>query len=202
MGNLVPHLPFDRLIALVEGRIDVAERAQLISHLDRCRRCRTEVAQLARLIGLMRSDATVDPPPAVVTRAVRLFRPTPAAPSSLWQRLVAVLHFDSAQRALAFGVRTATDAEIPSARQFLYSAGEHELDLRVTPAGERWIVAGQVLSSIAGGQVELQSPNRVLYATLNAVSEFTLPPTPPGYYTLIVHLADRDVEVNELTVGV
>lgn len=203
MSMFVSHVPFARLVDLVEGRISEAERAPISNHLDACPRCRAEVAQLERLIGLMRSDHAEDAPDHVIARAVRLFRPqhVPETPNLL-QRLVAMLHFDSAQLSPAMGVRSTPDPQAPAARQLLYRTAEHDLDLRVTPAGDAWIIAGQVLSPLAGGRVELHGATGVIKSQLNDLSEFVLPPTPTGVYQLLVHLADVVVEVNDLPVGV
>jgi hypothetical protein len=95
----------------------------------------------------------------------------------------------------AYGVRSGQSA----ARQMLYSAGDNDLDLRVTPSGEAWVVSGQVLGSeCAGGQVRLQSETDETAAPLNELCEFTLPPVPSGSYTLRVRFKDMEVEVPDL----
>jgi hypothetical protein len=115
---------------------------------------------------------------------------------------MATLLFDSAHLSPAMGVRSPAAAQPPTARQLLYSIAEYELDVRMTRTGDAWIVAGQVLSPIVGGQVELQGASGALYTALSDLSEFTLPPTAPGLYKLIIQWADHEVEVAELKVGI
>lgn len=203
MSSFLSHVPFASLVDLVEGRVHGDERTQLMRHVDSCQRCRTELAQLERLIGIMRSDLSEDAPAHVIARAVRLFRPpqSQAAPNLL-QRVVAVLRFDSATLAPAIGVRSTPDGQPTAARQLLYSTDEYDLDVRITPAGDGWIVAGQVLNPTDGGRAELQGSSSVMQAPLNDLSEFTLAPTSVGSYKLLVHLSNLIVEVTDLKVGV
>lgn len=203
MSSLLSHVPFASLVDLVEGRVRGDERIQLMRHVDSCQRCRTELAQVERLIGIMRSDLSEDAPAHVIARAVRLFQPpqSQAAPNLL-QRVVAALRFDSATLAPTMGVRSTPDGQPAAARQLLYSTGEYDLDVRITPAGDAWIVAGQVLNPTDGGRAELQGSNSVVQAPLNDLSEFTLAPTPVGSYKLLVHLNNLIVEVIDLKVGV
>jgi hypothetical protein len=116
----------------------------------------------------------------------------------LRDRILAALHFDSLGLAPAFGVRSGK----PGARQLLFSTGTDEIDLRIEAAGEEWIVSGQVLGvSAASGRAILQGPLTVSQTTLNELSEFTLPPVGTGTYRLVLCLADRDVELEEIRIG-
>jgi hypothetical protein len=107
------------------------------------------------------------------------------------------LRFDSAQRPLAPGLRAGQAA----ARQLLFSAGERDLDIRLTPAGTAWMISGQVLGSEASGQAELRGDAIQVQAELGDLSEFALPPVPAGRYTLILRLAEAEIEVTDLEVG-
>jgi hypothetical protein len=128
--------------------------------------------------------------------SARAGRPAPAAG---WpQRILAVLRFDSAQSPLALGQR----AGPAPARQLLFSAGAHDLDLRLTPAGEAWVVTGQVLGPDTAGRAELRGAANVVQAVLSDLSEFALPAVPAGRYALVLHLADAEVEVADLPVGI
>jgi len=201
MSIFFPHIPVNRLADLVEGRLTPDERAQLEAHIAACARCSGELAQLERLIRLMRTDTAEDAPQSVIARAVRLFRsrsvPAPASSGSR-RHVLAVLRFDSAGLAPALGVRSGE----PTTRQLLFSAEAYDIDLRIEPAGQEWIVSGQVLGeSAAGGRAELQSAMSTWQAALNAQSEFTMPPIPAGHYELILHLTDMDAEMDELKIG-
>ena len=194
------HIPFDRLVDWVEARLTAEERNQLQRHLTDCAHCRQELTQVERLFGLMQSDTSVDPPPAVINRAVRLFRPrqAPVTPPLL-QRIVAALQFDSLQLAPATGLRSGAAAP----RQLLFSAGDYDLDLRLAPTEqvERWAVAGQVLGSGSiTGNVTLHGPTRY-QASLVAPGEFLLPAVAAGDYTLVVQLPDQEIAVESFKVG-
>jgi anti-sigma factor RsiW len=201
MNLFFPHIPYSRLADLVEGRLPPDERAHLEEHIATCARCSGEVAHLERLIGLMRTDTSEDAPPAVIARAERLFHSRTVSSSdssNLRHHVLAVRRFDSLGLAPAFGVRSGE----PSARQLLFSARAHDIDLRIEPAGQAWTVSGQVLGeSAAGGQAELQGATSTTQVALNEQSEFTLPPVSAGHYRLVLRLANVDVEVDELKIG-
>lgn len=201
MNTSFPHIPSNRLADLAEGRLPPDEQVQLEAHLAACARCSGEVAELKRLVELMRADNAEDAPPSVIARTVRLFHsravPAPDSPG-LRRHVAAVLRFDSAGLAPAFGVRSGE----PSARQLLLSAEAHDLDLRIEPADKLWIVSGQVLGEpAAGGQAELRGETTTRQAALNEQCEFSLPPVPAGRYKLILHLANENVEVDDLRIG-
>jgi len=191
------HIPFDQQADLVEARLPGEQRAEVLKHTASCSRCAAEIASLERIVALMRTDDSVDPPEHVVSRAVRLIRTRVSAPRpSVRQRLAAVLQFDSgATSGLAYGLRSGLVAE----RQLLFNAGELSVELRVAPrGGETFEVVGQVLGPCQGGQVELRGPGSAVVASLNDMCEFALPPVPSGTYAFALHLQDSDVEVDGL----
>ncbi len=198
MRSTLRHIRFAGLVDLVDGRLSPADQAQIQSHLAICARCAAQAAWLERVIGLMRSDSAEDPPAYAIQRVLRMFPPRGVPePSRLRQRVAALLRFDSAQAPWALGVR----AGLTTARHLLFNAEGHDLDLRIQPSGPLWEVSGQVLGPEGSGQVELQGPTRSVRAALNELSEFRLPPVPAGSYTLVVHLADVEIEVGGLKVG-
>jgi hypothetical protein len=200
--NIFPdHFSFGQLVDYVMGDLPLDQRVDLELHVATCSRCFEELAQLERLIGLMSTDNSQDAPVSIINRAKDLFRlrsvPTPPV-TGLRSRILAALHFDSLGLAPAFGVRSGK----PGARQLLYSTGTDEIDLRIEPAGEGWIVSGQVLGkSAASGRAILQGPSGLSQTTLNELSEFTLPPIPAGVYKLILSLVNVDVELEEIRIG-
>lgn len=200
MSFLSSHISFERLVDLVEDRLPASEEARLRRHLDSCSKCAGQLAWIEHTVVLMRSDELENAPPAVIARAVQLFRSRAAQPESgaSWgQRVLAVLRFDSAFGTPAFGLRTGQ----AGVRQQLYSAGAHDLDLRLKPVGDKWVLSGQLLGSEASGRVELGNESVQVQAALNELSEFTLPPAPNGRYTLTLYLAQTEIVVTELEVG-
>jgi hypothetical protein len=151
--------------------------------------------ELKQLVQLMRTDTAEDAPRDVKAQAIALFNARAAsAKPSVVRRILAALNFDSAQSSPAYGLRSGQ----PQARQFLYSAGENDLDLRVKPSGESWVVSGQLLGQCEGGQVRLEGEAATATVEMNDLCEFTLPPVPAGRYTLQLRLTDVEVEVSEL----
>jgi hypothetical protein len=197
VSNISDHIPFTRLVDMVEGRLTHAEQEELRSHLAACPRCAADVAWLERVIGLMRADTAESPPAHVVAAAKRLFRPLaqPAAPATR-QQIFAALQFDSARTPIALGRRAGAQAE----RQLLFAAASYLLDLRITPQDDLWVISGQLLGAEDGRQVELDGPAGITRAALNELSEFVLPPAPPGAYTLRLQLADLDITIAGLEV--
>lgn len=199
MSIVYGHTRFAQLTDLVERRLAPDECAAVVRHLASCSRCSRDVAWLERTISLMRSDVAEDAPEFVVQRAVRLFR-RPAEPVTLRTRIQAMLQFDSVQHSLrpAFNVRNV----LPQFRQLFFSAGEHDLDLRVVPSGTEWIVSGQLLGAHEMGAVTLEGATATVQAQLNDTCEFLLPPVPAGLYGMVLRLQEVDVTVPQFHVGI
>jgi hypothetical protein len=198
MKPIFNHLPFEKLADLAEGRVPPEERVEALAHAAACPRCDAKLTELRRVVGLMRADESMDAPQELLASAVNMFRARrAAAPTkpSLVERIVAALSFDSLQMRPAYGVRSGQ----PAARQLLYSAGESDIDLRVAPSGDDWVVSGQVLGAdCAGGEVELKGASGAARVTLNEQCEFRFPPRPSGTYSLRLRLGNTEVEVPEL----
>ncbi|MCK6626265.1 MAG: hypothetical protein L6R45_13955 [Anaerolineae bacterium] len=198
MNIFSSHLSFERLVDLVEGRLSPVEHDQALGHVSTCARCAAEKTWLDQVIGLMRSDTSEDAPPAVITRARRLFQSRAAPIPTGRRRISALLQFDSLQRPLALGIRS----DQPAARQLLLKAENFDLDVRITPIRSAWQVSGQILGLETSGQVELQSETATVQAELNDLGEFTLPPVPAGGYNFLLRLADLDVDLPPLYIGI
>lgn len=192
------HIPFSRLADLAEGRMSVTERSDSRAHISACSRCAAQTEKLEGVINLMRTDKAEDAPRDLVAHTINLFRTRAASVSkepALIKRIVAALSFDSFQTSPAYAVRSGQAA----ARQLLYSAGECDLDLRITPNGELWNVSGQVLGKdCTGGHVEMESASSVARAALNQQCEFALTAVPTGGYHLRLCLTDLEVEIPQL----
>jgi len=198
MCLMTRHASETRLLDLAEERLapDVHERA--MAHVAGCARCGKELESLRRLLETMRTDQSEDAPPAAIAAALRLFRPPvkPERPGVL-QRLVAALRFDSRQQPLALGMRSGQTA----GRHLLYSAGDFDLDIRLTQRSGRWSLAGQVMGQVAGGEVELEGAGAVVRDMVTELGEFSLFPVPAGRYTLRLRLDAVEIEVAELEIG-
>jgi hypothetical protein len=195
------HIPFRTLSDYVSGDLPLVERVDVESHAAVCSRCADELAELERLIQLMRSDLSEDAPPHVIKRALKLYREKHVqqnTSSDLRRRVLAVLHFDSIRLTPAFGVRSGK----PGARQLLFNTNVNEIDLRIEPEGQAWLVSGQILGGKTGsGTAVLEGATGVRETALNELNEFTLPPVEAGTYKLILNLTDVEVEIEEIRIG-
>jgi anti-sigma factor RsiW len=199
MMNHFSHIPYSRLVDLAEGRLLPDERAQLEAHIDHCTRCSAELAQLGRQIELMRTDTAEDPPQPVIDRVLRLFRARKKTPAADARRLVlSVLQFNRTGSTPAYGVRSGQ----PEGQLYFVSSEDYDIDLRIEPGEEGWIVSGQVLGgSTADGWTELLGASTPRHSALNDQSEFHLPAVSAGQYRLIFHLPEVDIELHELKIG-
>ena len=202
MNKSSTHISFETLLDLADQRL--TPNGETAAHLSDCARCADEMRRVQGLVQLMREDRSVDAPRDVLAYAVNIFEERKlkfalrrAEPrSSFVKRIVAALSFDSFDRAPAFGVRSGPGV----ARQLLYSAGDHDVELRIhKQENDRWAVAGQVLGEhCAGGEVILQGEDVTESTLLNEQCEFALPAVPRGIYKLVVKLGDIEVELSEL----
>jgi anti-sigma factor RsiW len=179
------------MVDLVRGHLPAIEQQSIHSHTAACAQCAAQMARVERLVAETRADDSQEVPTHVVARAVRLMRQRKAAAQpALRRRIAAVVRFDSARTPLALGRRS----QPSSGRQVVFDTGLHDVVVRLKPAGDRCAVWGQVLGSVAGGQVTLEGPASA-QTELNSLSEFSLPPVPPGAYALTLQLDDVEIDM-------
>jgi hypothetical protein len=190
------HISIETLANVADDRVTSKDRETAMTHLSTCSTCRDTLHQLRQLILMMRSDTTKDAPRDVLASAINIFSPEPRVPL---RRIVALLIFDSHNAGPVFGVRSLRTAS----RQMLYSAEEIDLELRITVQNDACILAGQVIGEgCVEGHVEISGVAGSSKAALNELCEFTLPPIPPGNYSLTVRILDRQIEIPELELKV
>jgi hypothetical protein len=191
------HLPFSLIADFAEGRQHPDTAA--VAHLAACYACSADLAWLARTIGLLRESSVEEPPAHAVGAVKSLFRARPPRPAPLGAVLAAILRFDSARMAPAFALRSGA----PAGRQLIYSAGPYDVDLRITPAGGRWAVSGQLLGEELGGPAwaEVVGHGETLSAELSSLYEFAFTPLRPGRYTLAIEVAGRTLRLPDVDLG-
>jgi hypothetical protein len=162
-----------------------------------------EFAQLVR-----RAADLPDAPEALVRAATNLFSarasPTLAETArAVVNRVLAALAFDSWAPASALAVRG-----VPSeTRQMLFSALGRDIDLRITPAPGNFSLTGQVLGPDRAGIIELTSDaggetaTALHTAQLDDLGEFRLHGLQAGRYTLLLRVADADIELPPIDIG-
>lgn len=195
------HIPFAELADLAEDRIKGEDREKSMTHLAECSKCRNELQRLEDLIQSMRSDREPEVPRDLVAYAIGLFgqRPQGGTQSRL-RRIIAALSFDSGLNlAPAFGMRSG-DAQ---SRQLIYSAADFDIDLRVVPEGDRYIISGQLLAEdCAGTTITIEGEQQSASAELSELCEFSLPAVRPGTYKVTIRTSDVEVQIPELDVRV
>lgn len=196
MKRHLQHLEFSKLADLAENRLAPSEKGQSESHLAECPACSVMLQKLQRTIQLMITDDSKDAPRDVLLNAVNIFdRGRQLNSKSLLGRLVASLTFDSATTAPAFGMRSGQS----TTRQLIYTAAEHDIDLRLKKQDNNWMVSGQLLSEhCAGARAEIESDDAKTGVELNEHCEFSLPPLPQGVYTLRLRLPNIELEIPRL----
>jgi len=114
----------------------------------------TQEQKIEYIVSRMLADRTEDAPADVIKYTRNLFRSRAAEPkASVLKRVFAILQVDLAPHRAAFGERSATGAQ---ARQMLFEAGEHAIDLRITTTGNKVEIKGQILGSgFEDGEIEL-----------------------------------------------
>ncbi len=195
------HIPDEVLTDYAAGHAAALSlRAHVRSHTQECRRCGKQLATLEKMLAAMRADHSRDAAPEMLAWASHVFRTRPraqSAPASLAKKIQAVLRIELSPFAPALGERSAPGPE----RQFLYQAGEYELDLRFAAQGGQWLISGQILGPVTTGTVYLSSRTLSLSVPLNELAEFTLPPVPDGFYTLRAIGPELHIEVTDLQPG-
>lgn len=191
-------IPYDVLVDLVEGRLAEVEATALRARIAADPSAQAEVAALTELLALMREDESVDAPEHVIQRALRLMPRATSRPADAVRRFIASLIHDSWRAPqLAMGLRAGERWP----RSLLLRAADCELDLQITPSGEQWQLAGQVLGPEASGTATLSGPAGDVTAPLNDLGEFVFPPLQTGRYTLTLRQDDLEINVPELEIG-
>jgi hypothetical protein len=202
MSGEETHISFETLVALLDGNLPASQAAMVQSHLATCSRCAGDLEWIRQTTALMSSDDLVDAPVGVVARALRAFQvaeqPVRFVPSAgPMERLVALLQFDSGHMTPAAGLRSGQE----DVRQMLYSTDLVDIDLRITAAGELWVVSGQLLGECESGTVRLGGDTVSVEAEVDEYCEFHLSPVRSGEYLLTVRFNDVEVTVPHLRIG-
>ncbi|HYP28260.1 MAG TPA: hypothetical protein VE262_16215 [Blastocatellia bacterium] len=197
---------FERLIDYLDGRLAEEEAERLSEHVaSDCRHCAPTRDWYVLVRQSVSADDSVEPPPWVLKRAVRIFDEKGSRPR-LKERLgraVASLVFDSFAQPAILGVRSTETAN----RQLLYRAGDYSIDLQIAPSeGARLDVRGQILregeerfESVAGIKIELAPGGGAARETLtDGTGEFAFESLEPGEYDLRLEARDLSITVHGL----
>ncbi len=187
------HIALETLVDIAEKRLESGALETAMAHVETCSACKDKLHRLQQVIDLMTTDTAEDAPRDLLASALNVF--SPQRVSAAVPRIVAALTFDSRSSRPAFGMRSLqTDW-----RQMIYSAQEHDVDLRIRVQNNECVIAGQVIrESCSGGLVEISGATGSTQASLNSLCEFTLPAVPIGRYSLRVIMPDVEIEIPDL----
>lgn len=139
-------------------------------------------------------------------RAVREPRPAswPQGLRQALQQVAAALRFDS-RGAIAAGLR----GHLAETRHLLFSAKGRDIDLRVAPAAEGYVLSGQVLGPDEGGQVALAAqlraggppPAPTRQTSIDPLGEFHLDAIDEGTYVLTLRLGRDEIVLPPIEMG-
>lgn len=197
---------FEQLIAYCDGLLAESEARQVAAHLaSGCRGCAADRLWYERVRALAATDDSLEPPPWVLTRALRLFEREPARPHAVDKlgRLVATLIFDSLSQPALAGVRLAETSN----RQLLYSAGQYSIDLRMALTPRSAVeLTGQILrvdesrfESVARLALDLKREGETVCSTrTNDAGEFRMDRVARGEYELLIETREGIIIVQRL----
>lgn len=138
-----------------------------------------------------------DAPEWMILRAEALGAPRVERAPSLLRRVQALLSVDSWAGAVP-ALRGSAGS-----RQMLFSAAEHDLDLRLLPLESGWALEGQVLGPDEAVQVRLTrlGGQGLPPQPLDELGGFRIEGLAAGRYTLELQFADTVVELPPLDIG-
>jgi len=201
MKGFHKHPTVRQLTEYSTGDLSLLARMAVELHVRTCSACAEKLVQLGHVVAQVRADTSKDSLSSIIDRVVRMSRSRKfrvAALSDLPRHVLAVLRFDSAGLAPAFGVRSG----MPGTRQLLFNAGEDEIDLRIEPDGLAWTVSGQILGRFnASGKAVLLGATGTSETDLNEMSEFILTRIEAGTYRLLLKFATAEVEIQDIRIG-
>jgi len=199
---------FERLIDYLDGHLAKEDADRVAAHLaSDCRQCAPTRDWYASVREAVASDDSLEPPPWVFKRAVRIFDEKGSRPRLIEKlgRAVASLVFDSFAQPAVLGVRSTETAN----RQLLYQAGDYHIDLQIAPSdASRADVRGQILregeagfESVAGLKIELVRGSEAAREIFTGgTGEFAFDSLEPGEYDLSLETRDLTITLYGLSV--
>jgi hypothetical protein len=198
---------FETLINYLDDQLTVAEGAAVAEHLQSgCTSCAETRDWYENVRLIASSDDSVEPPPWILKRAIRVFENQHSRPGVV-ERIgaaVASLVFDSFSRPAVAGVRSTETA----ARQMLYRAGNYSIDLQIESSGQSLCeLKGQVLregetafESVRRLALELAGESETRSAVTDQMGEFAFGGVRPGDYELRIKMVEGTITIPGLPI--
>ncbi len=200
---------FEKLIDYLDGHLSGALAEAVAAHLvSGCAQCAADRDWYERVSVIAASDDSIEPPPWVLKRAVKLFE-TASRPSRFTERvsrIVASLIFDSLAGSALSGVRLTASAD----HQMLFRAGSFSIDLQIVSTGQQTAeLSGQILKegefkfeSVAGLEIALSGSEEGIRSTFtNDLGEFAFSSIESGSYDLQIETRETSVMIENLPIG-
>lgn len=188
------HLPVEILVGYAEDQLDAPDAERVRAHLAAgCARCERELASWSRCFSALQADRAPAAPEVVLQRLYSVYDRY-EAPPTLWERICAMLVFDSRLQPALAGARDASAGSF----QLLYEGQGTEIDLMCEPDADGWQIAGQALveddaeirwSVAAAPTGEAPGPE----VAADARGEFRLAGLRPGAYDLVLRGQNREI---------
>ena len=154
---------------------------------------------IGEIVELMSRDTSEDAPSDSIKWAKNLIKMRAVeSPTSLVKKIMAVLSLDLAPNRSAFGERS---QGVSQTLQLLYDAGDISVDLRVTYAGKKFGLRGQILGTgYIGSYVTIKGTAFQSGTTTNENSEFDLGKMPAGQYDLSILADEIEIMIENLEI--
>ena len=147
---------------------------------------------------LMERDDSVDAPEGSVRWAKNLFRTRAKEPGTV-RKILAALQIDMKAGKPIAGERSAGMTE---ARQVLFQAGDHAVDVRIARSAKRCLIRGQILGAgVADCSVTFFSDRVVHETRSDEFGGFQIENVEPGAYRLSVGLMDAEIFIENLEIS-
>lgn len=194
------HLDTATLLDYIDQTLGQDAWIKASAHLNApCTLCQTKLAQLVGLTTLMNDDQTYAPSVAVFEKAVQAFRqvqlPRPRT------QFIASLVFDSLRQPSLATVRG-----VGAARQFLYTAYDYDIDLRVKNDENSLSLMGQILGKEGQEQplpqVCLKQEQEILDCLATDMrGRFFFKQVTPGDYQLFFQFDEMEIAIDDLSLA-
>lgn len=194
---------FEHLLDYLDGRLTPDAAETVAAHLvTGCGQCEASRAWYQQVKLVATNDDSVEPPPWILKRAVRIFDARGPRTSAVRRatELFASLLFDSLQRPAPAGARSSG----VEGRQLLYQAEDYSIDLQVASLDQsRAELTGQILregermfESVAGLQLDLiRDGGTILSTVTNDRGEFRVEAVDNGSYDLRLDASDASITI-------
>jgi len=140
---------------------------------------------IEHIVSRMLADSAENAPADAIKYVKNLFRAKAVEPhASILKRIIGVLQMDLAPNHAAFGERSAAGGQ---ARQMLFDAGEHAIDLRITMVEDKLDIKGQLLGTgLDSGEIEISDGKTSSRSTVAGPGRFEFAGLAAGEYSMTI----------------